>query len=619
MKLEFTSLCVKNFGSFIEPQMFEFDKLDVGAYFIKGQNKTNRRLASNGSGKSTFFINALCWVLTGRTPVGLRSTDLKPWNLPKGKRDSKTEVTLTFKIDGVGHWLTRVAPNAISLDNHEVAQEHIDKLLRISSLPVLKQTVIFGQHEPLFFDLPNKDKLALLSEVLELDKWDVRAQKASERARVLERKAEEYSAQARMYEAKVETAKEQLKQLREANKTWKSDNISRVKNYKTELADVKVRIKELQKQSETALRIAKAAAENLGSRQGDQQVHVDKLRTLERDYAVLVERQKQVERQAREIDRELEDLGEADACPTCGQSIKGTDLDKHKKELIAKRDALLKEVDEKVMKKKAEAIQQVKAKISTIRAGIVTLQNEYDGKKREHDLSLRRVTELEARQQQLERSIEESAEIKNPYIEQINKLKASITELEELIVAAKEEETKVRQRYERTHFWIKGFKDVRLFIVEDIIQELELMTNAALNDLGLGDWEVKYDIERETKSGTLQTGLIITILSPANDKPVRWESWSGGEGQRLRLAGSMALSEVLLNHAGVNIDLEIFDEPTKHMNAGGVDDFCELLASRARDLKRRIFLVDHTAIESSSFAGTVTVVKTEKGSHIEQE
>jgi len=50
-------------------------------------------------------------------------------------------------------------------------------------------------------------------------------------------------------------------------------------------------------------------------------------------------------------------------------------------------------------------------------------------------------------------------------------------------------------------FWVGGFKRVRLFIVEQALQQLELEINNSLGSLGLLDWHIKLDVERENKSG----------------------------------------------------------------------------------------------------------------------
>jgi DNA repair exonuclease SbcCD ATPase subunit len=169
---------------------------------------------------------------------------------------------------------------------------------------------------------------------------------------------------------------------------------------------------------------------------------------------------------------------------------------------------------------------------------------------------------------------------------------------------------------ERTKFWVKGFKDIRLLVIEEVLQELELTSNAMLAEVGLVDWRISYVIERETKAGTTSRGLNVSILSPKSRDAVKWESWSGGEGQRLRMVGALALSEVLLDHVGIQPDFEVLDEPTQHLSAEGVRDLCDFLAVRAEQLERRTFYIDHMAVESAQFSSTTTIEKDADGSHI---
>ena len=73
-------------------------------------------------------------------------------------------------------------------------------------------------------------------------------------------------------------------------------------------------------------------------------------------------------------------------------------------------------------------------------------------------------------------------------------------------------------------------------------------------------------------------------------------------GSLPRLAGALALSEVLMSHAGADLDFRVLDEPTRGMGGSGVDDLCDLLANYARDAGLRILFIDHLARESAAFA-----------------
>jgi len=98
---------------------------------------------------------------------------------------------------------------------------------------------------------------------------------------------------------------------------------------------------------------------------------------------------------------------------------------------------------------------------------------------------------------------------------------------------------------------------------------------------------------------------------------VRWENWSGGENQRLRLIGSLALSDVLLARAGIETNLETLDEPAVYWSSEGIQELCAFLAERAKVRGKTIFYIEHNTVQSHYFEEVIRVVKDKKGAYIE--
>ena len=115
-------------------------------------------------------------------------------------------------------------------------------------------------------------------------------------------------------------------------------------------------------------------------------------------------------------------------------------------------------------------------------------------------------------------------------------------------------------------------------------------------------------------------GFFLNICSPDHPETISpaWESWSGGESQRIRLSGTMALGNLILNSRGITSNIEILDEPCSHLDEQGIENIIELLATRAKETKKAIWLTDHRSLTSGSFDAIITVVKTADGSHIEE-
>ena len=110
---------------------------------------------------------------------------------------------------------------------------------------------------------------------------------------------------------------------------------------------------------------------------------------------------------------------------------------------------------------------------------------------------------------------------------------------------------------------------------------------------------------------------MVLVRCPEWKEPVQFEEWSGGETQRLRLAGDLGLSNLIMERAGLTGMIEFYDEPSKHMSPQGLLDLAETLHQRALDTGKRIFLVDHHLIDFGDLAGVLTVIKDDKGSRLD--
>jgi len=101
------------------------------------------------------------------------------------------------------------------------------------------------------------------------------------------------------------------------------------------------------------------------------------------------------------------------------------------------------------------------------------------------------------------------------------------------------------------------------------------------------------------------------------EKPIKWESYSGGESQRWRLAVSFGLSEVLLTRAGATTNIEVLDEPTHSLSPEGTSRLLEHLTERAKTLERVIYFIDQHSLEKGYFDQVFTVINDEEGAHIQ--
>jgi DNA repair exonuclease SbcCD ATPase subunit len=610
LKLSFPSLIVHDFGSFVGKHVFNFEAYGPGLHFVRGLNKVEPRLGSNGSGKSTVF-NALCWCLTGKAVDGRRGPDIEP-----RYSDRHPFVAVGVKTDDDLFILTRAThPNALKLGEDVVGQDTVDGLTRLP-FGVLTHTALLGQGQPLFYDLEPKRKMELLGEVLNLDRWDTRSEAASKKTAELQREESALSAEIRAAEDHEDRLTSMLERAKTQWKEWRDEAERREKEAAETLKRYKEERETLEREAagyslaydsaQTELQASQASSRRLAT-----EIETALAKKSKDDAAVTIQKNK-----IKDFETEIELFDEAENCPTCGQSLEGTSLNKRIKEIRAEIRTAQGQLKTRTSTAEysASAIEILKTRLTNNRRAEIEFSKKVNDNRNALDRINPKIAGATASIGQLETVSREKKE--NPYTKQVEELRRDLKDNELKLERKSGAITKLAAQIERTKFWIRGFKDVRLYLIEEVLQELELTTNAALSDVGLIDWEVSYAIERETKSGTIQRGLTVSIQGPKDKEAVRWECWSGGEGQRLRLIGALALSEVLLARAGVEPDMEILDEPTAHLSKEGVRDLCEYLADRAEQLGRATFLIDHMAVESSRFASVTTIIKTAKGSEI---
>ncbi len=614
INLEFLSLELSNFGSFQKSHKFILGYDQPGLAFIRGRNELEPKLGANDAGKSTLF-GALCWCLYGHTINNLRNPDIKPW-----EGGAETQVSIKLLANKKKHTITRTtSPNRLLLDDQKVTQDHIDKLIRLS-FDVFGHTVLLGQGQPLFFDLTPKDKMQLFSETLNLERWEDRSWKAGQRCLELNNEKAAKEGEVTGLEAALEQAKALLKAAKARAEEWEAEKQARAKQQALGLGELEAKLAKVQPKHDEANLAYDGAMTELKS----MNTEIDKLRKLCMETGSRLGSEendlRMVEQQKRALVEQLASLSKIKRCPTCGHVIMRGDLDKHKDELKNKHDeldAMLDNHKNRVHKAK-NTNEAALGRLTDNEKYAAIYQSKADQAKWTLDGLGPFITELKTKIMAMKATSLERSEEVNPHRETLSNLRRKVEQTETKLEELDAEVVKLGRRAERTKYWIKGFRDVRLYIIEEIMQELEMATNTMLPDSGLIDWEVLYDVEKETKSGTIQRGLNVTILSPKNRKAVRWEAWGGGVGQRLRIVGALALSDVLLTQAGVQTNLEILDEPSRGLSTEGVQDLCAFLADRAKQQNKNIVFVDHKAVESVHFANVLTVVKNKKGSYIEE-
>jgi DNA repair exonuclease SbcCD ATPase subunit len=610
MHIQFKSIRIKRFRSFLDQTCFEFDFAGQGLYFLKGKNKTQSTLGSNGSGKSS-ILDALLWCLYGKTVQGLKNPDIVPWT---GK--GATEVEITLKIDKETHVIRRtVGPNKLSIDGQEAGQEYVSKLISIP-FEIIPYTIILGQRQPLFFDLTASEKLKLFSESLNLERWEDRSKHAADMCDSLEKEIDAKKIEISLWNREIEDLSQNTVALKQKSVQWEDERQQKLESKEVNKAELQKKIASVMTERDTAdLKLDSARTELKALSPALEKIRADE-RLMGRQAASLDNQAISAVSKINELEVLLKSIGQ-EICPTCEQPIESKNQQKKIQDNIKqqikdiKLAKLIKERDT-CMLNYDTLLKQLNIQVAAQKV----FEDDINDANDVLDRLIPKIATWEAEIKALDKMSQEYEAQSNPYSEQVQTSRKKISILQTMIAQSDKTLISKGEYFERAKFWIKGFKDIKIYTLEQVLQELEINTNSLIEESGLLGWQIKYDMERETKAGTVARGLNIVVLSPNNKLPVKWESWSGGEAQRLRLIGTAALSSVLLNHIGVSTNLEIYDEPTESLSKEGISDLVGLLAQRAKDTKRSIWMIDHHTIESSHFVDTVTVTKDKTGSHI---
>lgn len=610
MKLVFRALRLRNFKSFREHIELEYP--DDGLYFVRGLTPDNPRMGGNGAGKTTLFSDAVCWCLYGRTPALLRNPDVTPWGSTKA-----TEVELTIEIDGKPHRIKRsTKPNSLTLDRREVKQEAIASLIGIDQ-PVFCVTVLWPQSRPMFLDMAPAQKMQLFNEVLNLSRWEDRSSAASSEAQERARALAKVEGEIEGTIANRRQLADMIDGLSRDHDQWEVDRAKKLLQFKADLKEwssVNVNAEKAYNEAYTKWDFKLTELRKL---EDDRRTLEKKLRTAQQKESEALALIQSATHDHQRYTAQLDALKTTKKCPTCGQSIRPENLEVHRRELLASVHGRNNVIKRGVPADVRKELKEVGDQLDAIDKDVDQFSDDLDKLERERDAARTRWYEAKAKVDAAQAGVREWDVGENPHASQLAEMKRARREAKTKLEDLRKRAGELERDADRAKFWITGFKDVRLYVIEELLSSMEAAGDTALDELGLTGWQIRWSVERETQSGTTQRGLNAQIITPGSKDPVKWEAYSGGESQRLKLAASMALSEVLLSQAGIEITMEVIDEPTRGLSPEGIIELVDCLSMRARQLKRTIILIDQHAIQTTRVDGTYTVTHDKNGSTVQ--
>lgn len=573
--MKLVRLEIQGFRSFTAPQSIDFSALKPGLYHVKGENLVEPELGGNGVGKSSLF-EAVYWTLYDKTSRGLRAAAVKNWHSRERCAGILDVETAAGPLSVLRIWKPNTLEVALGDKEPRAAdQTEVEKLAGIPADAFL-YSIYFAQFTPAFVDLKPAEQTALFTSVLGLGIWE----RAAEVAQLALRAADEIIAERREEKARLEGQAEGLlsQDFDREEKAWAAEHKRRTK-------ELEARIRGSQKALKSA---AQACQERAGAFLGV----VEGLARYNRELSLIEGQRQELERQLARL--EAKNLTK---CPTCGQAISNGHI---KKEIARVRNEAL-------------ALTQ---REKEPRAALDKLREQEKGAREQQELEARldqAAKEANVYQGEWTRLQQEQ----NPFTRQREKQEQRAEEIVHALEASEAALLHAERERAALAYWPRGFKELRLSLIRESLEQLTAEANETLFALGLREWSVEFDVERETKAGAVNRNFSIMVRAPHVKDAVPWEAWSGGESQRLRLSISLGFANLIASRLGMRPNVELWDEPSTWLNESGIYALLSVLAERALSQGKVILLADHRALDFGGFTGTVQLTKSETGTRLE--
>lgn len=284
-------------------------------------------------------------------------------------------------------------------------------------------------------------------------------------------------------------------------------------------------------------------------------------------------------------------------------------------------------------------LQQADIAIKTHQESIKDLQKIIDGKQSQIGKeieSLNQLADYKSQLEEIKRKLGAKDLVKLDLSQKALELRGKVGEVKQLVTRARQLEDLLSKRKKEKLMLQKereafeelalafGKKGIQAMIIETAIPEIEKEANILLDRLTEGRMRVALATQKETKTlrqgfgqakvpGIIET-LDIIISDEMGERP--YESWSGGEKFRVDLSIRLALSKLLTNRAGSQLQFLVIDEGFGTQDAQGISRIVGAINSIKDDFEK-ILIITHLDELKEEFPVRIEVTKGPIGSTFE--
>lgn len=637
--MKFLTLEVENFMALANAKV-ELDQR--GLVLIQGVNAGDSSAASNGAGKST-LMNSLMWCIYGETSHGVKGDDVLSTGHEKNCR-----VKVTIEDEGkryaiIRHRKHKEFKNRLIVRGEDgdmtkgkdsLTQEFVERLIGASKEVFMASIYASQEAMPDLPGMSDKNLKTIVEEAAGVDRLTKAYAIARERANAAAARMETTKTKMDACLSLVESAQNELESAKTSSEAWERDRSERLDVARADLVGAEVTLTEVEMElrslpeqiRDTENAIGKER-EKLASKE-EHDAKLVKVRGAITDIRASIRITENIQKEAMQRARALKVKAEevntkvGEPCPTCGKAYCVEDLSTVKESFVEQARSEISQAQasatsvakyqehlEKALKIESALVAST-PDVSAIISRIERLTKEL-GTLRHRGKEVVAVEALVARaRSEVDRITKET----NPFL-------AVIKRHEESLAANKSNygvlKTELKNIQEQALLLDKARQvyspaGVRSHILTSVTPFLNAQTAEYLNTLSDGNIVAEWSTMESTKKGEWRDKFNISVRKIGASKT--FQTLSGGEKRKVRIACSLALQDLVASRASKNIELFIGDEIDDALDTAGLERLMGILEAKARE-RGTVMIISHKEMKSW-FRETITVEVKEGRSYV---
>ncbi|HBQ8554134.1 TPA: AAA family ATPase [Klebsiella pneumoniae] len=637
--MKFLTLEVENFMALANAKV-ELDQR--GLVLIQGVNAGDSSAASNGAGKST-LMNSLMWCIYGETSHGVKGDDVLSTGHEKNCR-----VKVTIEDEGkryaiIRHRKHKEFKNRLIVRGEDgdmtkgkdsLTQEFVERLIGASKEVFMASIYASQEAMPDLPGMSDKNLKTIVEEAAGVDRLTKAYAIARERANAAAARMETTKTKMDACLSLVESAQNELESAKTSSEAWERDRSERLDVARADLVgaevtltEVEMELRSLPEQIRDTENAISKEREKLASKE-EHDAKLVKVRGAITDIRASIRITENIQKEAMQRARAFKVKAEevntkvGEPCPTCGKAYCVEDLSTVKESFVEQARSEISQAQasatsvakyqehlEKALKIESSLVAST-PDVSAIISRIEQLTKEL-GTLRHREKEVVAVEALVARaRSEVDRITKET----NPFL-------AVIKRHEESLAANKSNygvlKTELKNIQEQALLLDKARQvyspaGVRSHILTSVTPFLNAQTAEYLNTLSDGNIVAEWSTMESTKKGEWRDKFNISVRKIGASKT--FQTLSGGEKRKVRIACSLALQDLVASRASKNIELFIGDEIDDALDTAGLERLMGILEAKARE-RGTVMIISHKEMKSW-FRETITVEVKEGRSYV---